>query len=549
MRAMDRHSLFLAIAALAMGTLLLSGHLFASTPAIEQAGASTDNNATATEGLVTTADMVAANGPLPGNLSLYATEVACSAAQNITGYYSSLNGAEVGDAQRSETYPCAHFTGSFTDPSQNVVYAWRSQDHYQGTSFVNNRNPGELYLTGGDAPNATGPVAPGPYVAKVDATTGAQIWRTYLDNANTNDDWIATENLNILPNGDILFAFARQVVLLDGDTGLILKHNNLPPGAAGNDASFKHVTIAPDGTAIIKDQTRPAGCPLQGSFAIFTCEGTQPNSTIHAVDPNTTEILDSIPVPDASTTPHTITMHEGKIAIYMSGNEAMYRFHWDPETKKLSQDTSWVISDYLQPGQTVGDAPGILGDFIVVQTNGVPSNVSSTVVSISQSDPTNIQSVTPFGPLEPGQQSFAPPKGAVDVENNFTISSDQGVNGLAGIRVDPNTGNLTVVWTVESGSYSFQTIIGPKDQRVLVVSKINPNATSEQISAGNYTEQVVWRNMLTGDPLAQSEFTEAMTVGSLITPGYGGRVYYVTDSGFIVYYVTTTLPSTNSTTT
>jgi len=151
--------------------------------------------------------------------------------------------------------------------------------------------------------------------------------------------------------------------------------------------------------------------------------------------------------------------------------------------------------------------------------------------------------------LEPGQQSFAPPKGAVDVENNFTISSDQGVNGLAGIRVDPNTGNLTVVWTVESGSYSFQTIIGPKDQRVLVVSKINPNATSEQISAGNYTEQVVWRNMLTGDPLAQSEFTEAMTVGSLITPGYGGRVYYVTDSGFIVYYVTTTLPSTNSTTT
>jgi hypothetical protein len=553
-RAKGRQNLFLVIAALTMGTLIL-GHLFGSTPAIEQAGASTDN-ATATGGLVTTADMLAANGPLPGNLSLYATEVACSAAQNTTGYYSSLNGAEVANAQRSETYPCAHFTGSFTDPSQNEVYAWRSQDHYQGTSFVNNRNPGELYLTGGDAPNMTGPAAPGPYVAKVDATTGAQIWRTYLDNANTNDDWIATENLNILQNGDILFAFARQVVLLDGDTGLILKHNHLPSGAAGNDASFKHVTIAPDGTAIIKDQTRPAGCPLQSSTAIFapSCSGsTQPNSTIHAVDPNTTEILDSIAVPDAATTPHTITMHEGKIAIYVSGNEAMYRFYWDPETKKLSQDTSWVISDYLQPGQTVGDAPGILGDFIVVQTNGLPSNVSSTVVSISQSDPTNIQSVTPFGPLEPGQQSFAPPKGAVDVENNFTISADQGQNGIAGIRVDPNTGNLTVVWTVESGTYAFQTIMGPKDQRVLVVSNINPNATSEQISAGNYTEQVVWRNMLTGDPLAQSEFTEAMTVGSLITPGYGGRVYYLTDDGFIVYYVTTTTnaartPNSTSTT-
>lgn len=189
-----------------------------------------------------------------------------------------------------------------------------------------------------------------------------------MDNINTNNDWIATENLNILSNGNILFAFARQVVLLDGDTGLILKHNNLPSGLAGNDASFKHVTIAPDGTAIIKDQTHPAGCPYQASSAIFACKGTQPNSTIHAVDPNTTQILDSIAIPDAATTPHIITMYEGKIAIYFSGNEAMHRYLWDPETKKLSQDTSWVISDYLQPGQTVGDAPGILGDFIVVQT-------------------------------------------------------------------------------------------------------------------------------------------------------------------------------------
>jgi hypothetical protein len=113
-------------------------------------------------------------------------------------------------------------------------------------------------------------------------------------------------------------------------------------------------------------------------------------------------------MPDVATTPHTITMYEDKIAIYISGNEALYRYFWDPQTKTLSQDTSWVISDYLQPGQTTGDAPGILGDFIVVQTNGLISNVSSSVVSVSQSDPTNIQSVTPFGPLEPGPHSSPP---------------------------------------------------------------------------------------------------------------------------------------------
>jgi hypothetical protein len=497
--------------------------------------ASTDNTTAATEPY--TSNMLAANGPLPGNLSLYAEEVECSKALNASGYYSSLNGAEVANAQRSELYPCAHFAGSFTNASQNVVYAWRSQEEYPAISFLNNREPGELYIVGGDNPNLTGPVEPGPYVAKADATTGAQIWRTYLDNANTNNDWIATNNLNILPDGNILFAFARQVVLLDGDTGLILKHNNLPSAPAGVDGSFKHVTMAPDGTAIIKDQTRPGpGCTYQGTSAIFVCKGIQPNSTINAVDPNSTQILDSIVMPDTSTTPHTITMYDGKIAIYISGDKALYRYFWDPQTEKLSQDTSWVISDYLQPGQTTGDAPGILGDFIVVQTNGLISNVSSSVVSVSQSDPTNIHSVTPFGPLEPGQQSWAPPKSAIDDENNFVISADALVNGLAGIKMDPSTGNMTVEWTADDATSGFQTMIGPRDQRVLVVSNMNPNATFPQ---GNYTEQVTWRNMLTGDILAQSDFTEAMSPGSLITPGYGGRVYFMTNNDFIVYYVTT----------
>lgn len=55
--------------------------------------ASTDNNNTTTVIESLTSNMLAANGPLPGNLSLYAEEVACSAALNNSGYYSSLNGA------------------------------------------------------------------------------------------------------------------------------------------------------------------------------------------------------------------------------------------------------------------------------------------------------------------------------------------------------------------------------------------------------------------------------------------------------------------------
>jgi len=63
-------------------------------------------------------------------------------------------------------------------------------------------------------------------------------------------------------------------------------------------------------------------------------------------------MIDNKDYSDTSTTPHTITMYKDKIATYISGNKAMYRYFWDPQTKKLSQDTSWVISDYLKPGQT-----------------------------------------------------------------------------------------------------------------------------------------------------------------------------------------------------
>jgi hypothetical protein len=65
----------------------------------------------------------AANGPLPGDVALYQKEQACAEALKTPGYFQSINAAELADAQRSGTYPCATFIGSFDGPNQ--VYAWR----------------------------------------------------------------------------------------------------------------------------------------------------------------------------------------------------------------------------------------------------------------------------------------------------------------------------------------------------------------------------------------------------------------------------------------
>ena len=484
----------------------------------------------------------AANGPFPGDLDEIAEEWKRSQQLDTPGYFKSLNGAEVGDAKRSQCYPAASFLGSMTGPNQ--VFAWRSQGSYQGVLFMNNRRPGELYLTGGNNPPAQGPVPPGPFVARVDATTGREVWRTYLENGNVSGAWVGAANLNILPDGNLPIAFGNTLVKLDGDTGRILRHVALPTGAAPPEGSnHKHLTIAPDGTLIIKNQTRATPCDIQGTLAAFQCPGgveASPGSNICAVDPETFEIYDDIDVPENTVTPHTITMFDGRIAIYAPSYLKLHRYFWDPEAKKLSNDSDWVISSYLEPGQTSGDAPGILGDWVVIQVNGLPSKVASSVVAIDQRDPTRITRVHPFGKDVPTGMSWAPPKSAVDAENGMVFSADQGMMKIGGIELDQDTGEMTTVWTLDAATTALQALYGPADRRVLGTARAEPGTTLEQLNQTfnpTYRQQALWLEAKTGRVLAESSFFEPMNFNTLLTPGFGGRFYYMWDQGFIVLQV------------
>jgi hypothetical protein len=428
---------------------------------------------------------------------------------------------------------------------------------------MNNRYPGELYLAGGDNPPATYPVPPGPYVAKVNPVTGAQIWRTVLDDANVTHNWIAGVNLNILADGNIVFAWSKYVVLLDPDTGEILKQRELPEGTAGFstleidgktyesfNGNYKHLTVAPDGTLIIKQQNRPFNCTTQGAGALISCPGAndgglyQGNSTMVAVDPKTLEVYDSILLPTMTATPHIITMFHGRIAIYTAGSTTgltnLYRYFWDPKTNRLSQDMSFIVP-ILQPGQSSGDAPGILGNWVVIQTNGAPPvNVSSSIVAVNQDDPTKVTTINPFypaGPLPDGLVSSAPPKAAVDDENDMIYSDDYGVAGVAGIKFDRKTGQMTTAFVLNDRTTCLQALIGPKQKRVLAVSRIDPNATPGQLQNGTYTEQATFRDAATGRLLAQSDFFDPMTSNTLITPAFGGGFYFPMNDGFMILEV------------
>jgi hypothetical protein len=492
-----------------------------------------------------TPNQIAANGPIPGDVSFYAKEIACQHDLPTPGYYSSLNGAEIADAQRSGLFPCASFTGSYD--GANRGFAWRSVDDYQGVSYINNRKPGELYIVGGEYPTAEDPVPAGPFVAKAEADTGRQIWRTYVDNPNVSGQWIANANLNILPNGNIAFAWSNQIVLIDGDTGLIVNHNTLPTGDAPvADVNFKHLTIAPDETLIMKDQTRPVGCTLQGTMAILVCaqKGMKlPNSVLVAVDPQTLKVLDQLQLPESAASPHAITTFDGKIAIYVGMTTSARRYFWDPRTKKLSADDSWVVFP-MQKGQTAATAPTLIGDWVGFQLNGIGSDtVASSIVVASQKDPKTSKITFPFGELKPGEWSFAPPKAGADPENSMIYSADMGMRKVAGIKIDPTTGELKVAFVVDDVTNTFQPLIGPKDKRLLLLTNIKQNVEREPIKdalfTANYKEQMTWRDPATGQIIAESDFFPPLTINSLTTPGFGGRVYFPTavGKGFYVLQV------------
>ncbi len=90
---------------------------------------------------------------------------------------------------------------------------------------------------------------------------------------------------------------------------------------------------------------------------------------------------------------------------------------------------------------------------------------------------------------------------------------------------------------------TFQPLIGPKDRRVLLLTNIKKNVAVEPMTAAfftaNYKEQLTWRDAATGRILAESDFFEPLTINSLTTPGFGGRVYFPTavGKGFIVLQV------------
>ena len=230
-----------------------------------------------------TANQNAANGPLPGDVSLYQKELACCQSRATPGYFSSLNGAEIADAERSGFFPCATFTGSLDGP--NKVYAWRREDGYEGCiSTSTTASPASSTSSAASFrrwttrfPRVLTSPRPTPPPA---SRSGAPTSTTSTSPAAGSATPISTSSRRQDP-----------VRVVEPDRAARRRHRPDPQAQHAahrrcpvENANYKHLTIAPDGTLIMKDQTRPIGSKLQGTMAIIkgVQEGMKQRNSVSA---------------------------------------------------------------------------------------------------------------------------------------------------------------------------------------------------------------------------------------------------------------------------
>ena len=210
----------------------------------------------------------------------------------------------------------------------------------------------------------------------------------------------------------------------------------------------------------------------------------------------------------------------------------MLRIEWSPENKKLTFDESWR-PEYKLPNQSPGSAPCILGDWVIVNSNAIPAPNSASIIAIHQGDPTKIQRIEAI-PLGEAPISTWPAKVACDTDNNMIYQYDFGPGKLVALNLNPETGELSVAWgPVDQRSFSFATLLGPAEERVLLGTNIKI-ASIQELKEATYTEQFVWRNARTGKVLARSPIFRCHGRRVICPlPGYGGVVYMLQSYGDI----------------
>ena len=492
--------------------------------------------------------------------------VACSGSSDSSSgntnppWYPSLSAFEHYESGRSHVFSQATFGGSYSGNNTVTSIQSATNQYPSGYNMVY-LDANNIFIYGGGYGNVATVI--GPFVAKVDPVTLAPIWFKQLLNTSSGGadsaQWDYPGATAILSDGYIYTVSGYHLWKMDPASGNIVGSLDLPTAAGYslNDTAYNGIEAAPNGTLILKNGYRQAGCTIQGPPAITSCNvpGAPPipNSLLVSVNPSTMQQLSAITLPAPAGCRPTVSQLNGKTYVYL----CEYYGVWSPsgtapaqavryivsDAGKFTLDTSWTPTISITPvtGQTTNTSFSVMNDWVVVASNSFASNVPMSLVAINQTDASQALQIQPFATDIPnpilvkaydGAISWVSASVSADSASNLIYVFDTVVQKLAAISLTTTGGisSLQTAWKANQTTTEFTMLIGPSNNRVLVATDI-PVSTTNIPGPTNAADYVVWRNAATGVELARSAQLPAMTWGTMIQPYYFGKVFFMGQNG------------------
>jgi hypothetical protein len=375
------------------------------------------------------------------------------------------------------------------------------------------RDRRQLYVYGYRPDAAT----QGAFVASVDTRSLRERWRTRILDQSPPRQWSYPGVLAAHGNGFLYAIYGNVIVKLDALTGATLARRELPEDPNGTGAAYNGLIVLPDGNIAAKKIERGPCAILPfiepatvGAFAGLSCAAANAlPSRLVVLEPDRLRVLSSVVPPE----PVTGRITFGGSYIYAAGRDTIFRFRY--RRGRVTLDRTWGPVVYRTGGQRPGTGPGLLGDFLVIQTNFLPATEPLTVTAVSVHDSHRVFRIRPFS-----TGSWIVSKPALDAANGRIVTHDTAAGRMAALHLDPRRG-LRVRWRRELSSLDFSALVGDAAHRQIVI----PDRTSKG-------DTVVWLDERSGRAPARSRpLADVSAPGNIVTPGFDGRFYYLSGTG------------------
>lgn len=420
---------------------------------------------------------------------------------------------------RTQVFPHTCSLRELTGSDHPKLLERTSPDTFPTPYIAATRDRDQLFVYGYGSDAAS----EGGFVAAVDPKTLQRRWETRIPDTKPAGQWSYPGVLLVHGNGDLYAVYGNIMVRLDAGTGEVLARAELPEDPNGTGAAYNGMVVMPDGHIVAKKIERgpcPTSVPTPGinaspgALAGLTCANLNAlPSLMLVIDPDDLHVESSLVPPEPVTGRITTARLDGTDYVFAAGRDTLRRFTYAGGT--LTPDDGWGPVTYRTGNQQPGTGPGVLGHFLVVQTNFLPSSEPMTITAVDLRDDRKVFTARPFG-----APSLEVSKAALDTATMTAITHDFTAGQMAALHLDPERG-FTTRWKKDLASLAFTALVGPAKDREIVIPDL-----------GGGEEHVVWLDENTGEERARSStLSRVPAPGNIVTPGFGGRFYFTTSQG------------------